>query len=119
LTAPRPEGQIRALERAYTRAGISPATVELIEAHGTGTVAGDRAEVTALTQFFARWQAERQSCAIGSVKSMIGHTKCTAGVAGLIKAALAVYEAVLPPTLGVEKPNTHADFPETPFYVNS
>lgn len=119
LTAPRPEGQIRALERAYARAGVSPATVGLIEAHGTGTVAGDRAEVSALTTFFARYQANRQTCAIGSVKSMIGHTKCTAGVAGLIKASLALHEAVLPPTLGVEEPNSHINFRETPFYINS
>ena len=119
LTAPRPEGQIRALERAYTRAGISPATVGLIEAHGTGTVAGDRAEVAALAKFFARYGAEQQNCAIGSVKSMIGHTKCTAGVASLAKVALALHEGILPATLGVEKPSSHINFPETPFYINS
>ena len=119
LTAPRPEGQARALKRAYAKAGISPATVGLIEAHGTGTVAGDGAEVQALTQVFSEAQAQRQGCAIGSVKSMIGHTKCCAGAAGLIKAALALHHKVLPPTLGVEKPNPRARFPETPFFVNT
>jgi acyl transferase domain-containing protein/NAD(P)H-dependent flavin oxidoreductase YrpB (nitropropane dioxygenase family) len=119
LTAPRPEGQARALSRAYSKANVSPASVGLIEAHGTGTVAGDQAEVQSLTRVFSEAQAERQSCAIGSVKSMIGHTKCTAGAAGLVKVALALHHKVLPPTLGVEKPNPRARFPETPFYVNT
>jgi acyl transferase domain-containing protein/NAD(P)H-dependent flavin oxidoreductase YrpB (nitropropane dioxygenase family)/NAD(P)-dependent dehydrogenase (short-subunit alcohol dehydrogenase family) len=119
LTAPRPEGQTRALNRAYAKAGISPATVGLIEAHGTGTVVGDKAEVETLKRVFGPAGAARQSCAIGSVKSMIGHTKCTAGVAGLIKVALALHHKVLPPTLGVEKPNTEAHFEESPFYVNT
>ena len=119
LTAPRPEGQAKALRRAYSKAGFSPATVGLVEAHGTGTVAGDGAEVQALTQVFSEFEAERQGCAIGSVKSMIGHTKCSAGAAGLIKTALALHHKVLPPTLGVEKPNPRARFPESPFFVNT
>ena len=119
LTAPRPEGQALALRRAYAKANFSPATVGLLEAHGTGTVAGDRAEVGALTEVFSEAQAQPQSCAIGSVKSMIGHTKCTAGAAGLVKTALALYHQVLPPTLGVEKPNPSVNFAETPFFVNS
>jgi len=119
LTAPRPEGQAKALRRAYAKAGFSPATVGLVEAHGTGTVAGDGAEVQALTQVFSEFEAERQGCAIGSVKSMIGHTKCSAGAAGLIKVALALHHKVLPPTLGVQKPNPRARFPETPFFVNA
>jgi acyl transferase domain-containing protein/NAD(P)H-dependent flavin oxidoreductase YrpB (nitropropane dioxygenase family) len=119
LTAPRPDGQVLALERAYAKAGVSPATVGLIEAHGTGTVAGDQAEVEALKRVFDAADAPRQGCAIGSVKSMIGHTKCTAGAAGLIKAALALHHRVLPPTLHVSAPNTKARFPESPFYVNT
>ena len=119
LTAPRPEGQAVALERAYSKAGVSPASVGLVEAHGTGTVAGDGAEVRALTQVFSAARAARQSCAVGSVKSMIGHAKCAAGAAGLIKAALALHHKVLPPTLGVENPNPRAKFPETPFFVNT
>ncbi|MEO8592213.1 MAG: SDR family NAD(P)-dependent oxidoreductase [Candidatus Solibacter sp.] len=119
LTAPRPEGQAVALRRAYAKAGISPATVGLVEAHGTGTVAGDGAEVQALTRVFSEAEAPRQGCAIGSVKSMIGHTKCSAGAAGLAKAALALHHKVLPPTIGVDKPNAKAKFPETPFYINT
>ena len=119
LTAPRPEGQMRALRRAYAQAGYSPATVGLVEAHGTGTVAGDGAEVTALTTVFGEFGTARQTCAIGSVKSMIGHTKATAGVAGVIKAALALHHRVLPPTIGVTEPNPKANFADSPFYVNT
>ncbi len=119
LTAPRPEGQMLALRRAYAQARVSPATVGMVEAHGTGTVAGDSAEVQALSRVFAEHGTPNQACAIGSVKSMIGHTKATAGVAGLVKAALALHHQVLPPTIGVTEPNPHADFPSSPFYVNS
>jgi acyl transferase domain-containing protein/NAD(P)H-dependent flavin oxidoreductase YrpB (nitropropane dioxygenase family) len=119
LTAPRPEGQMRALERAYLQAGVSPQTVGLVEAHGTGTVAGDKSEVESLTRMFRGVGAGVQTCALGSVKSMIGHTKCTAGVAGLMKAALAVHHKVLPATIGVAKPNPKANFGTSPFYVNS
>ncbi len=118
LTAPRPEGQMLALRRAYAQARISPAEIGLVEAHGTGTVAGDRAEIAALQTVFDEAGAERQQCAIGSVKSMIGHTKATAGVASLVKTALALHHRVLPPTLGVETPNPRTDFPSTPFYPN-
>ncbi|NUP35343.1 MAG: type I polyketide synthase, partial [Streptomycetaceae bacterium] len=99
LTAPRPEGQRRALERAYANAGVSPASVGLVEAHGTGTVVGDRTELETLTAVFAEAGAAPGSCALGSVKSQIGHTKCAAGLAGLIKASLAVHHGVRPPTL--------------------
>ncbi|HLI50601.1 MAG TPA: beta-ketoacyl synthase N-terminal-like domain-containing protein, partial [Thermomicrobiaceae bacterium] len=119
MTAPRPEGQIRAMRRAYRQAGFSPATVGLIEAHGTGTVAGDQAEIESLTRFFNESAAGRQQCAVGSVKSMIGHTKAAAGVAGLIKAALALHTRILPPTLGVSEPNPKANFSDSPFYVNT
>ncbi|MGQ0465399.1 MAG: SDR family NAD(P)-dependent oxidoreductase [Sporichthyaceae bacterium] len=105
LTAPRPEGQRRALDRAYAQAGISPAQVGLIEAHGTGTVVGDRTELGVLTELFADAGAPVGGCALGSVKSQIGHTKCTAGLAGLIKAALAIYNGVLPPTGKITTPN--------------
>lgn len=82
LTAPRPEGQRRALARAYRDAGVSPADVSLVEAHGTGTVVGDATELTTLTEFFLAAGAEPGTCALGSVKSQIGHTKCAAGLAG-------------------------------------
>ena len=118
LTAPRPEGQMRTLERAYAQAGFSPATVGLFEAHGTGTAVGDATECQALTQVLTRHGAGRQSAAVGSIKSMIGHTKSTAGVAGLVKAALALHYRVLPPTLHVEKPNAKAGLLDGPVYVN-
>ncbi|WP_432817446.1 SDR family NAD(P)-dependent oxidoreductase [Sulfitobacter sp. JB4-11] len=117
LTAPRPEGQQTALRRAYARAGISPATVGLIEAHGTGTVVGDRTEIESLSTVFAENTEAKQFCGVGSVKSMIGHTKAAAGCAGLAKVALALHHRVLPPTLNVEEPNPEADFPHSPFYV--
>ncbi|RMH39482.1 MAG: SDR family oxidoreductase [Deltaproteobacteria bacterium] len=115
LTAPRREGQVRALERAYRRARVSPADVGLVEAHGTGTVVGDRTELAALTDVFERAGARPRSCAIGSVKSNIGHTKCAAGMAGLIKAARAVYAGVQPPTLHIERPNPAWRADRSPF----
>src|SRR5262249_26576841 len=117
LTGPRAGGQLRALRRAYERAGISPRLVGLMEAHGTGTVAGDQTEAEALGQVLREAGAESQSCAIGSVKSMIGHSKCAAGLAGLIKSALALQQKVLPPTL-VEKPNPKCSFENWPLYLN-
>ncbi|MFB6435216.1 SDR family NAD(P)-dependent oxidoreductase [Streptomyces sp. NPDC056411] len=104
LTAPRPEGQRRALERAYRRAGISPAQVGLVEAHGTGTAVGDATELAVLTELFEEAGAVPNSCTLGSVKSQIGHTKCAAGLAGLIKAARAVHAGVRPPTLHLSRP---------------
>ncbi|MEU9125990.1 SDR family NAD(P)-dependent oxidoreductase [Streptomyces sp. NPDC048506] len=108
LTAPRPEGQRRALERAYRRAGISPAQVGLLEAHGTGTAVGDATELAVLTELFESAGAAPGSCTLGSVKSQIGHTKCAAGLAGLIKAARAVHAGVRPPTLHLTRPGADA-----------
>ncbi|MEU9252032.1 SDR family NAD(P)-dependent oxidoreductase [Streptomyces sp. NPDC048270] len=105
LTAPRPEGQRRALERAYARAGVSPGEVGLVEAHGTGTVVGDSTELAVLSELFTAHGAAAGSCALGSVKSQLGHTKCAAGLAGLIKAARAVHTGVRPPTLHIDTPN--------------
>ncbi|MGE0228115.1 MAG: SDR family NAD(P)-dependent oxidoreductase [Dehalococcoidia bacterium] len=118
LTAPRQEGQVRTLHRAYARAGVSPASVGLIEAHGTGTVVGDRTELETLTEVFRKAGATSASCALGSVKSQIGHTKCTAGLAGMIKAALALHYRVLPPTLNVQAPNPGWE-PSSPFIINT
>ncbi|MEU1308101.1 SDR family oxidoreductase [Streptomyces cinnamoneus] len=105
LTAPRPEGQRTALERAYAQARISPARVGLVEAHGTGTVVGDRTELDVLTEVFQESGAAPGKCVIGSVKSQIGHTKCAAGLAGVIKTALALYAGVRPATLHIQRPN--------------
>jgi acyl transferase domain-containing protein/NAD(P)H-dependent flavin oxidoreductase YrpB (nitropropane dioxygenase family) len=118
LTAPRPIGQIRAFERAYEKSGFDPKTVGLIEAHGTGTVVGDRTETESLSAYFGQLGADRQSIAVGSVKSMIGHTKCTAGMAGLIKAMMAVRQRALPPTMGVTKP-AKTDLGQSPLFINT
>ncbi|MEV0277448.1 SDR family NAD(P)-dependent oxidoreductase [Streptomyces sp. NPDC050610] len=119
LTAPRPEGQHAALTRAYRNAGVSPAQVGLIEAHGTGTVVGDRAELATLTEVFTAAGAAPGSCAIGSVKSQIGHTKCAAGLAGLIKTALSLYHGVRPPTLHLRQPNPAWDADRSPFVFHT
>jgi acyl transferase domain-containing protein/NAD(P)-dependent dehydrogenase (short-subunit alcohol dehydrogenase family)/acyl carrier protein len=115
LTAPRKEGQMRALTRAYRAAAISPSEVGLVEAHGTGTVVGDRTELASLTEVFAGAGAAAGSVALGSVKSQIGHTKCTAGMAGLIKVALALHHRVLPPTLHIKRTNAAYDPEASPF----
>jgi len=115
LTAPRKVGQVRALERAYAQAGISPAAVGLVEAHGTGTVVGDKTELSALTNLFSYSGALPGQTHLGSVKTQIGHTKCAAGLAGLIKASLAVYHGVKPPTLHLQKPNAYYNPETSPF----
>jgi acyl transferase domain-containing protein/NAD(P)H-dependent flavin oxidoreductase YrpB (nitropropane dioxygenase family) len=114
MTAPRPAGQQLAVERAYQRAGYSPATLGFYEAHGTGTAAGDRAELETVYTVLTKAQAEPNSCVLGSVKSLIGHTKATAGVAGLIKAALALHYRVRPGHAGVETPLQIIDDPKSP-----
>ncbi|MET7637165.1 SDR family NAD(P)-dependent oxidoreductase [Streptomyces sp. NPDC005438] len=115
LTAPRPEGQRAAVTRAYRNARVSPREVGLVEAHGTGTVVGDRTELGTLSEVFRDSGAEAGGCAIGSVKSQIGHTKCAAGLAGLIKTTLALYHGVKPPTLHLKDPNPAWSADESPF----
>ncbi len=102
LTAPSTHGQVRAVKRAYAKAGVDPKTVGYVEAHGTGTAVGDVVEVNSIAGVFREFEVPSQSVAIGSVKSMIGHTKCAAGLAGLINASLALHHKILPPTIGVE-----------------
>ena len=120
IYAPLPAGQVRALQRAYESAGYGPETVELVEAHGTGTGAGDAAEFTALGEVFrAAGRADRQWCALGSVKSQIGHTKAAAGAAGMLKAVLALQHKVLPPTIKVHRPNPALGLEDSPFYLNT
>ncbi len=117
IYAPREAGQVKALKRAYEDASVAPETVSLIEAHGTGTRAGDVCEVAALKEVFA--DGKTHQIALGSVKSQIGHTKAAAGAAGLIKTALALHHKVLPPTLHVEKPNPKLDLDGSPIYLNT
>lgn len=118
LTAPRAQGQARTLARAYERAGVDARDVGLIEAHGTGTVVGDRTELETLNQFFGSAGAMPASIALGSIKSQIGHTKCAAGLAGMIKSALSLHHRVLPPTLNITNPNPGWS-PESPFTLNT
>jgi acyl transferase domain-containing protein/acyl carrier protein/NAD(P)-dependent dehydrogenase (short-subunit alcohol dehydrogenase family) len=115
ITAPNPIGQILAVERAWKDAGLDPATATLVEAHGTSTRVGDVVEVESLSSCFGK--AERGSIGLGSVKSNIGHLKAGAGAAGLLKAVMAIYHKILPPTLNCEKPNPNINFSATPFYL--
>jgi acyl transferase domain-containing protein len=119
--APKAEGQVRCLKAAYEAAGVDPGTIELIEAHGTGTKVGDGIEVKALTEVFgeARGNRDLPACAIGSVKSQIGHTKAAAGIAGLIKAALALNHKVIPPSIKVDRPQDELAVENGSFYLNT
>ncbi len=116
LTAPHPGGQVLALRRAYEDAGVDPASVTLVEAHATGTSVGDAAEIRALKEVVG---TGTRRCAVGSVKSQIGHAKTAAGVAGIVKAVLALRHATLPPTLGVEQPNEELADDAGRFYANT
>ncbi|MEJ3745854.1 SDR family NAD(P)-dependent oxidoreductase [Actinomycetes bacterium KLBMP 9797] len=121
IYAPAAAGQARALRRAYREAGYGPDTVELVEAHGTGTRAGDAAEVAALRAVFTEYAPVDGGpwCALGSIKSQVGHTKSTAGAAGLLKAVLALHHRVLPPTIKVARPDPQLDLEHSPFYLNT
>ncbi|MDR2122345.1 MAG: SDR family NAD(P)-dependent oxidoreductase [Flavobacteriaceae bacterium] len=119
MTAPSKKGQFKALERAYQVAGISPLDVGLVEAHGTGTMVGDKAELSALTDLFLESGAGPRHAYLGSVKTQIGHAKCAAGIAGVIKAALSVYHGIIPPTIHLNKPLPIYDFETSPFIFNS
>jgi len=119
FTAPSVEGQAAAIEMAHANAGIDARSISYVECHGTATPLGDPIEVAALTRAFAASTSERQFCALGSVKSNIGHLDAAAGVVGLIKTALALKHEVLPASLHYQRPNPQIDFPSTPFYVNS
>lgn len=118
LTAPSKNGQREALDRAYENTGIDPADVGMIEAHGTGTAMGDRTELSALTDLFLDAGAGPARAQLGSVKTQIGHTKCAAGVASLIKAVLSVRHGLLPPTLHIKRPN-EAYTPGSPFFFRT
>ena len=117
MTAPRPEGQMRALDRVYRKAGFGPETVELVEAHGTGTPVGDRAEAETITRTWRECGAPPKSVALGSIKTILGHTKCAAGVSGLIKVALSLHHRVLPAHVGVEDPIDVIGAEDSPAYL--
>ena len=109
ITRPEVEGQLLALRRAYRRAGFGIETVAYFEGHGTGTAVGDATELRALGRALREAGAEAPPAAIGSIKANIGHTKAAAGVAGLIKAALALDAQILPPTTGCDAAPPRAD----------
>lgn len=117
FTAPGVDGQARVIAAAQQSAGVEPASITYVEAHGTGTQMGDPAEVAALSRAFGNRHAAPY-CAIGSVKSNIGHLDTAAGIAGMIKAALALQRRQLPPTLHYATPNRDIDFASSPFFVN-
>ena len=119
IYAPRSSGQALALRRAYQDAGFAPETVGLIEAHGTGTLAGDPAEFAGLKQVFGENNPKKSYIALGSVKSQIGHTKSAAGAVSLIKVALGLHHKVLPPTIHVTRPNPKLEIEDSPFYLNT
>ncbi|MGZ5952372.1 MAG: acyltransferase domain-containing protein, partial [Isosphaeraceae bacterium] len=117
--APSATGQVKALRQAYDLAGVSPGSIELVEAHGTGTRVGDAIELEALEQVYRNANSGSPWCALGSIKSQVGHTKAAAGAAGLIKAALALYHKVLPPTIKVSQPIEPLASGNSPFYLNT
>ncbi len=118
FTAPGVDGQAEVITTAQALAGIDPETIGYVECHGSGTALGDPIEVAALTKAFRAGGGRRQQyCAIGSVKSSLGHCAAAAGVAGLMKTALALRHRQIPPSLHFERPNPAIDFASSPFYV--
>jgi acyl transferase domain-containing protein/surfactin synthase thioesterase subunit/acyl carrier protein len=118
-TAPSVTGQARAMVEAIALADVPPETIGYVECHATGTATGDPLEIEALTRAFRGGPERTGYCAVGSVKGNIGHPEQTAGLASLIKAALAVYHGELPPTLNFTSPNPAIGFAGSPFYVNN
>ncbi len=114
-SAPSVEGQAEVVRDALRDAGVPPHTIEFIETHGTGTPLGDPIEIEALRQAFGPW--ENKTCALGSVKTNMGHLDAAAGVTGFIKTVMAVREGYLPPNLHFDTPNPKIPFDDTPFYV--
>jgi acyl transferase domain-containing protein/enoyl-CoA hydratase/carnithine racemase/NAD(P)-dependent dehydrogenase (short-subunit alcohol dehydrogenase family)/acyl carrier protein len=119
ITAPNPDSQTRLEQDVYDKYGIDPASIQLVEAHGTGTKLGDPIEVDGLKASFKKYTRKTQYCALGSVKSNIGHCLTAAGIAGVIKLLLALKHKQLPPTINFERLNEHMDLTESPFFVNT
>jgi len=118
-TAPSVGAQSEVIAMAQGVAGVSPETISYVEAHGTGTPLGDPIEVAALTRAFRHGTERKNFCALGSVKTNVGHLDAAAGVAGLIKTVLALKNREIPPSLHFERPNPKLEIEESPFYVNS
>jgi malonyl CoA-acyl carrier protein transacylase len=117
ITAPNPAGQIRAIERAWKNAGVSPSSVGLVEGHGTSTKVGDFAELTSLNSVFGQFGIPTGRVGLGSVKSNFGHLKGAAGAAGMLKVIMALNEKILPPSVNFTRPNPQIDFTHLPFAV--
>jgi amino acid adenylation domain-containing protein len=117
-TAPSAEGQAAAVRAAHAMAGFEPGTIGFVECHGTATPLGDPIEFAALTKAFGSADG-RKSCALGSVKTNVGHLDVASGVTGLVKAALALRDGKIPPTLHFSAPNPHIDLASSPFFVNT
>lgn len=118
-TAPSVDGQAEVIAEAMMLAGVEPETISYIEAHGTGTSLGDPIEISALSKVFRASSKKKGFCAIGSVKTNIGHLDAAAGIAGLLKTVLALKHKSIPPSLNFEHPNPQIDFANSPFYVNT
>jgi acyl transferase domain-containing protein/glutamate-1-semialdehyde aminotransferase len=119
FAAPSVDGQAEAIAMAQALAGVDAGSITYVETHGTGTALGDPVEIAGLTQAFRLGTERNQFCAIGSVKSSIGHLDAAAGIAGLIKTSLALQNAKIPASLHYTQPNPKINFAETPFYVNA
>ena len=117
--APSVEGQAEVMSEALEFAGVSADDISYVETHGTGTIVGDPIEVRALTQAFHNSTTRKGYCGIGSLKSNVGHLDAAAGVGGLIKTALALEHAQLPPSLHFQNLNPHIELKDSPFFVNS
>ncbi len=119
FTAPSVQGQADAISAAYSAAGVNTGSISYIETHGTATEMGDPVEIEALKMVFQSSPGNKKSCAVGSVKTNIGHLNTAAGVAGFIKTVLALEHKLIPPSLHYKTPNPNIDFEKNPFYVNT
>jgi amino acid adenylation domain-containing protein len=119
FTAPSVAGQAAVISEALAAAGVTADAISYVETHGTGTVLGDPIEVAGLTEAFRRTTDRTGFCAIGSVKTNIGHLDAGATAAGIVKTALALRHELLPPSLNFRRPNPQIDFASSPFYVNA
>jgi 3-oxoacyl-(acyl-carrier-protein) synthase/acyl carrier protein len=118
ITAPNAMAQAEVIEKAWSDAGVDPETITYIEAHGTGTKLGDPIEIDGINRAFSKYTAKKRFCAIGSVKTNLGHLDSAAGMAGLIKAVLALEHKQIPASLNFKKPNRNIDFENSPVFVN-
>ena len=117
LTSPNPIAQEKVISKAWENAHINPATISYIEAHGTATKIGDPIEIDGLTRAFRKYTKRKGFCAIGTIKSNIGHTDAASGIMGFVKAVLALHHKIIPATLHFQKPNRSINFKDSPFYV--